>query len=224
MKNEAKERRLDEWALKYVPTFLYRIPANTKRGYRNIKYFFQSVFRKYHFSDADLWSLYFHLAKTIHPKLKAFVDMKRIGYPAMFEEYSKNGSPWKSKEDYEKAKKEGKVAGGGEKEWNRILNEMLFAFEYVIHDDSNKKIPDFYEKWGLKDPREKIPENLASLKWYKNKDTGMGIISDGENITDEWQFEKEDKFYHNAELEREYSQRAQKGFELFGKYFYNLWD
>ena len=72
------------------------------------------------FDDTELWDLFHHLAEYIAPRLKAFRDNEKFGYP-------------------------GSLSSG--EEWKEILSKMIFAFETIIEDnlwymneDINKKV------------------------------------------------------------------------------------
>src|SRR6056297_3434778 len=220
------KEKLDNWALDHVPGPIYRIPRRIRDFSHEIKWFFQKIFRKHHTSDVELWNLHSRLAKIIYPKLKAFKAMKRMGYPGDFVEYDENA--WKSKKEYDKAIANGKLSGGGPEKWEEILDEIIFAFEYLLHDEDEKNIKNFYSKWNIKDPHEKVEKNLSHSYWYDLQDGG-GMMT-GEPLTDEEMkergctFRKKDSMYYNVKIEMEYSTRAKKGFELFGKYFMSLWD
>ena len=96
---------------------------------------------KYGGGCCDVFGLDYYLAKKIIKPLRAFRNYDRMSHPAEF----------KSSE-----------------EWQRALDEMVWAFEYLLS---------------------------------------------GEGIDDDFDFKKL----------QEDSEREQKGFELFGKYFRNLW-
>lgn len=199
-KNEKLLEQLDDWAYDHVPIWLYRLPTQVKSVYYGIKYFLQKVFRKNHLSDVNVWNAGYEMVKVIYPRLKAFIKLDQSGYPSIFSEYD-DQSGWKSKEDYDKAKALGYMVGGGAKKWEETLNEMLFACEHTIYgDDDNKKSKAFYKKWNLEDPHAKIDSNKSES------------------------FFSDEPFYYNVELAIEYSERAQKGFELLGKYILNIWD
>jgi hypothetical protein len=223
---EKLKEELDDWALDYMPCPIYRIPRRIREFIYSIKYAFQKMTRNHHTSDMELWNLHSHLAKIIYPKFKAFKEMKKHGYPGDFVEYYEHD--WKSKEEYDKALQEGKIKGDGSEKWEEVQNEILFAFEYFLHDEDEKSIKNFYKRWRLKNPREEIEENLSISYWYDLPDGG-GMMT-GEPLSEEemkekgYIFRKQDSIYYNVQLEHEYSKRAQKGFELFGKYFMNLWD
>jgi len=193
--------KLDDWALDHVPGPLYRIPFRIKDAYYNLIYITQKIFRLNHTSDRDLWNLSNHLGDIILPKLQAFIDIKKIGYPAMYSEYDDN-SGFKSREKYDSYIKSGEMIGGGPEKWEADLQEMLFAFEYIKYSDlDNKKSKAFYKRWNLEDPHEKKEENKCE-----------SFMKDGT------------VFYYNTALTLKYGKRAEKGFELFGKHFQSLWD
>lgn len=195
--------KLDDWALDHIPAFIYRIPTKIRNIISEIRWFFQRVFRKNHTSDNQIWDLAYTLIDYIRPKLQAFIDTEKMGYPAIFSEYNEN--EWRSKEEYDKAIKEGKHLGGGPEAWDKVLKEMMFAFDFY-HWDGEIKETDFLKKYNLEDPYEKKPENKVEMD-------------------DNWpDFLRDEDYYHNLELHREYHRRAEKGLELFGKFFMNLWD
>lgn len=92
---------------------------------------------KYGFPLSDLWSLDYTLSKWIVPRLKYFRN-------------NIQGTP---------IKKDGKWTEEGPEyvtieEWQKILDEMIFAFEFTIKDVSG----DFYyddKQWGLDNQRRK---------------------------------------------------------------------
>lgn len=151
-----------------------------------IKYFFQRLFRGY--SDPEIFSVYHYIAKFVYPRLKKFTNGKRMGVPcAMFPTPDKSHTD----EEHEEA----------DKNWQDILNKMLFAFEWILYDDfelSKKEMEEFEKKYG------NIHEEKEE---YKSK---IDIL-DGD-------------FYFNMELYDKLNEDCQEGLELFGKYFRNLWD
>jgi len=197
-------------------------------AYRCVKWSSQRVFRTHHASDCDLWGLSEHLAPIILGKLQAFKNMPRHGYPSFFSDYCKE--EWGSKEEYEDAVAKGKVTGGDEEAWNKVLDEMIFAFEFITYYEAKDKKRDrMLKKYGLKYPHEKTPESRTVHYVYKcGKDKDKHIMSsylppdDPANAKREYL--GEDISYYNFNLEGEYYKRAQKGLELFAKHFMSLWD
>lgn len=216
--------RLDDWALDYVPGPIYRIPVRIKDFMYSVKYFFQKLFRKSHTSDREIWNLHHYMAKSLYPKLKAFKDSKRVGYPGIFSEYHEN--EWKNREEYDKALAEGKLEGGGPDAWEKVLDEVLFAFDWFLSEEDVND--DFYKRWELDNPHEEIEENLNISYWYSLP--GGGALSTSEELSQEEldkrgaTFKNTRKFYFNVKKHMEYAERAQKGFELFGKHFMSFWD
>lgn len=69
-------------------------------------YFVQRLFRGY--SDRDLWNLDYTLGEIIVKHLKAFRNIKQMGYPSSF----------KDKE-----------------EWTKTLDDMIYGIDYLTHHD-----------------------------------------------------------------------------------------
>lgn len=208
-----------------------KIAHRISNFFHNIVYFIQKITRSHHCSNLDLWDLYSHLAKITLPKLVAFRAQKINGYPNNFSEWSDNCGY--TKEEYDKAKSDGSIVGGEMDAWLKTIDEMIFAFEFVLYFESwdKKKKQIFIDKYKLPDLEAKIPENLhISYEYSGAEDSEASYISSGEKLSSEEQAEKkytflgEDRFYHNYTLEEELQKRASKGFELFGKYFRSLWD
>jgi hypothetical protein len=99
---------------------------------RRIKWVFQRLFRGW--DDRTLWDLDYHIAVFVLPRLKEFKKIPR-SYPAMFH---------------------------SSKEWDDVLNKMLFAFEHIV-DDSY-----FLEKETseIKEIEEKIQAGLELFGKY----------------------------------------------------------
>jgi hypothetical protein len=104
-----------------------------------VRFVMQRIFRKDHIADLDLFDLDLNLALYIYPRIKAFVKAEKPGYPGYFAEYLE--SEWKSREEYDKAVKEGKIAGGGAEAWNAVLQEILFAFEWKVLNEKSDAEP-----------------------------------------------------------------------------------
>jgi hypothetical protein len=207
-----------------------------------IQRFPQHIFRPCHLSDRERWSLRLTMAKWICPRLKFFIK-RSIAYPSLFREYLED--EWESKEQYDEAIREGKFEGGGPEAWDKILQEMIFSFEYIIYHEyrgfhpfrgdvrNYKQCDKFYKKWGIKNPYEKSLENKSIKYVYKDVKYGGRRFSNNPELDKE---EPEEYRYldrivsynsdamNRPEYVREIERRAQKGLELFGKYFCDLYD
>jgi hypothetical protein len=197
----------------------------------DVRYTFQRIFRSNHIADIDLWGMDFCMARWIYPRIKAFIARKRHGYPGCFSEYHAN--EWKNREEYDNAIRDGKILGGGEEAWNRILQEILFAFEWKLEYDNWKSAEcrdAFCEKWGLRNPHEKSLENKRVDYVYDCLEPGLAeCISEDPNLDqkepEKYRYKKRQVHYYDAYYDAEViGKRAQAGFEAFGKYFRNFWD
>jgi hypothetical protein len=195
-----------------------------------IKCVCQHVFSKGHISYKDLWSLDFVFAKWMYPRLKRFIASNRHGYPSDFSEYVDH--EWKSREEYDKAISDGRIHGGGMEAWNKILNEMLFWFEWRLNYKwgSEKEEEAFCKKWGLKNPHAHIAENKQIDYVYKDLTPGMATMMSEESDCD---VKEPDKYvflgrrvmYYNVKYDCDViGKRAEARLALFGKYLENLWD
>jgi hypothetical protein len=136
----------------------------------------------------------------------------------------------------------------GPEKWEQILQEMLFAFDYHVNGDllGTKQQDDFYKRWCYKNPHAKIPENRSVSYVYNMTDKyreeqeakspftkpfgGLAseCTSDEPDLhikePDHYELVGESVHYYDVKYEMEISRRAQKGFELFGRFFTSLWD
>ena len=169
-----------------------KIKKRLKKIRFSIRYFMQRLFSPHHLSEWDFYNLKYTMAEWIYPRLKKFINMERHGYPGIFSEYDEN--EWDSWETFDIIAGGANHIGGGGEEWERRLQEMLFAFEWLLYFDDYKSDThrsNFCKRWNIKNPYEKNLEN---------------------------------KTIQSNNLDDEMHERAQKGFELFGKHFLNLWN
>lgn len=149
----------------------------------NVKCTYQKI--RYGVSDDDVFSLYHNISKFIVPRLKYFKESGKKGIPAEF-----------VPEDYHLLSEEEMIAADEKaiKEWNAILDEIIFAFEYNIDDEKYAPFPDILmKKWEKHDfNRERTVEEQQAWKDYM-------ALSDKLN------------------------ERKKKGMKLFAEHFDNLW-
>ena len=149
----------------------------------------------------DTWSMDNTLADIILPMLK---QLQKSGHGAPYiddvdvpyELKSINDSPYV--EEY----------GIDEKlhfaRWDYVLGQMIFAFESKMNDESWR---DLFRS-GEHDVKH-VP-----CAWDENGKVTMYSMEKGPN----------DTYVCDYEGMKEYEQRIQNGFRLFGKYYQNLWD
>ncbi len=234
--------------LKVISKAFWRFFYIIKNALYEVKYGFQKLFSPCNCSSRDLWSLDHHLAKIIYPKIKAYKEYERHGYPNYFSEYDENA--WGSKEKYEKEIADGNIAGGGPDAWEKTLDEIIFAFEYFLFGrdpfpENGPKANNFFKKYGYKNPFAKIPENKNIDYTYKmtpdylakeneksmaKKFGGLSpyVLSGEPDLhikePENYILIKSREHYYDCKYHMEIEKRGMKGFELFGKFFTSLWD
>lgn len=182
---EEKEQRLKEYANqqaqldemfevadnyyfynKYVDGFIDLLPYRLGWGFRqnwyDLRWWVKCTYQKlrYGVSDDDIYCLEVNIAKYILPRLKYFKEKGKKGIPMKF---LPANYQCLNEEDQNKAEK---IA---EKEINAILDEMIFAFEYIIDADKFVTFPEASTKWiGEKNyfNREKTIEEKAAWDDY----------------------------------------------------------
>ena len=186
---EQKEKRLKDWQKqeseidkmfetdgdyytynKYVDKFLdilpYRLGWGFKNNWSELRWWVKCKYQtfRYGVSDDDVFSLESRIAEYIVPRLQYFKKKGKFGIPMKF-----LPSNYIYLEDEEKNKAE-KI---GEQEIDRILEEMIFAFDYIINPDKHVPFPESSTKWDLKDKnyfnREKTIEEKAAWDDYIKK-------------------------------------------------------
>ena len=179
-----KEERLDKF-IDFIPfgighkvrQFYYSCRWNIKCAYQKIRY---------GVSDDDIFSLSDRISKFIIPRLQYFKKHGKKGIPAEF-----------VPPDYHLlSESEMKIADEkADKEWDAILDEIIFAFDYTVNSDKYAPFPDVL----MRDPfdkinfnRERTPEEKEAWRIY------MALCD-------------------------QLNERKKKGLELFAKHFDNLW-
>jgi hypothetical protein len=182
----AKEQQ--EWGILYpikfgVECLIYR----SKKLKNEIIWTFQRITRKHHAADVDLWSLDFHIAKILLPKLEMFRNQRFHSYPPTF-----NSPAHCVLEEVTGIQDKHGNTNEGLQNWYNILDEIIYAFRWNVYanwEKNTKKERAFYLHY--------FGQDIPNLDYH---------------------------YYYGFELVKKAADRAQKGFELFGKYFTCLWD
>ncbi len=147
---------------------------------RNIKFYAQKLFRKNHTADIEIWGLNYYLYRYILRKLQAFKDAPRMGYPCCFMDYDENAHV--TKEKYNEDVKQGKITPGGPDKWEETLDEMIFAFEFLITDDEcdKEKRMEFCKRYGLEDwiSEDEVHFNDNLSKYYDRACKGLHLFAE----------------------------------------------
>lgn len=154
--------------------------------YRDTRLWIKSTYQKlrYGVSDEECWNLYHTISRYILPRLKHFKNMKRMGVPCTLD------TKWHPIDESDVSQ--------ASKEWEAILDELIWTFEYINEEDDQLcPIPEFTPKGG---------GDIDN--WFNREKT--------QEEKDAW----DAYFVRLGELDA----RKRKGLELFAKHFDHLWD
>jgi len=155
----------------------------------------------------DTWSLDHTLALIIYPALLQLKASKH-GVPSPLVN-DVGGEDWQAQEcfDFYKESHDAAFQKACER-WDEILDKMIWSFGQLIKDDYT----DLYHHGSSE------YDWVKSDKQYPNPLTGK--------IEDTWQMVDKDPDSHWYDFEGQmlHEARMQEGFDLFGKYYRNLWD
>ena len=149
--------------------------------------------------------------------LLRFRNSNRHSYPGIFSDDHPHGK------------------GGGIEAWEKILDEMIFSFEFIVYHElvETKKGKEFWLKYYNETPWDNFEKNKNFSYHYYMKTKRESLshwMSSGKKLSEEECKERNcelrhtEEYYRDWELEKLAEKRAQKGLMLFAKYFRNLWD
>lgn len=145
----------------------------------------------------DTWNMDYTLALLIVPMLKQLKETTN-GYPADFSsDYGCVGQLTFDADGFKLPEDSGAEA------WNDTLDKMIWAFGQVISDDWEDQYYTGVEDYQWKDSKFSDEDGTT----YKEITNGPKhtLVCDSEGI-------------------KKHYERMQEGFDLFGKYYRNLWD
>ena len=184
---------------------IYRIYYKIKEFPSDIKHFYQRAKKGY--SYQDVWSIHDWFMKIV-PKM--LTDMKKNlhGCPAQFTN-NEDGTEF---QDVEK----------GVKDWENVIERMIFCFTEMNEDTCSMK-NEFEDEYRRQ--RDKPNEGKPFKDWF----VPCGEDENGEKlyrmITGEVEPELEENYRKKMlEIEQYKDNMKNEGFELFSRYFWNLWD
>ena len=155
---------------KYIDNLIdflpYRLGWGFKHNWSDLRWWVKCKYQKlrYGVSDDDVFSLETNIAKFIVPRLQYLKKVGKMGIPMKFLPSNYTSL---SEEEQQKAEK---IA---EKEIDHIMDEIIFAFDYIIDPDKYLPFPQLSTKWNLKDRnyfnREKTIEEKIIWDEYMKK-------------------------------------------------------
>lgn len=158
-----------DWLFDKLP---YSLGWKWYHKYHDVRQFVISSYQKirYGVSDEECWNLSYTIARYTLPRLKHFKKMKRCGIPSNYTE----------------------------KEWEDVIDEVIWVMDYILDDEKYNPFPIFDTPKSMEDfetsfNREKTPKEKEDLKKYLDKC-------------------------------RELNDRKEKALILFAKNFEHFWD
>lgn len=147
----------------------------------------------------DTWSMDTTLGYIVRPMLKQLRETQHGAPQVDIEDVPKYLRP--SKKQLEAYNHDGTTDDHFFERWHWVMNEMIFAFESLEGGENQ----DWEDQFTTGD---------YDFRFRVVDEDGTSEMIRGENHTaqTDWQGR------------REYADRVQNGFRLFGKYFQNLWD
>lgn len=169
------------------------------------------------YSDRDVWNINTWFISTLKPML---IQLRKdhAGSPAFLgKNYQNENGIWVNDTCHE--------------EWDKILDRMIFLLGEMDEETCTKTNPydeemdkarnEFHEKYGffgegLKSEEEKAAEEKSGLKrmYFPSDEPGREDVNE---LTDKWLAENQAIDKYRDDCKNEF-------FELFSKYFWNLWD
>ena len=154
----------------------------------------------------DTYSLDHTLAHIIYPALLQLKETQH-GVPSAFTEVG--GEDYLEQDSFDFYKETHKDAFDEKvKEWHLVLDKMIWSFEQLIKDEYS----DLYH------------HGKAKFDWIKTDKQFPNPMSGKMEDTYQMVDKNPDEHWYDAEGHQLHEERMQEGFELFGKYFRNLWD
>lgn len=154
----------------------------------------------------DTYSLDHTLAHIILPLLLQLKATK-MGVPAEFAVVG--GADYDSQDSFDFYKETHSEAFDEKcKEWELILDKMIWSFEQIVMDD--------YEKL--------YHHGNPEYDWVKTDDQYMNPINGKTEDTFQMIDKNPGEHWYDSVGHLEHEKRIQEGLELFGKYYRHLWD
>jgi hypothetical protein len=170
--------------LKYTP---FGIGWKIARYQSNVRWWLKCRYQKFKYgvSDDDIFDLNLNISRYILPRLIYFKQKGKKGMPS---EFIPDNYHELNKEDTQIAEEK------ADKEWNAILDDIIFAFDYSIDPDKHCPMPEILVK------------NFSAHDFDREETA-----------------EEKQAWNDYVALSAELCKRKQNGLRLFSEHFDNLW-
>lgn len=174
-------------SIDYIIYLFYRFVRKIKDFPCEVKWFARNKYQKirYGVCDDDVYDLNHNISQYILPRLIYFKQKGKKGMPS---EFLPDDYHFLNKEDAQNAEEK------ADKEWNAILDDIIFAFDYSIDPDKHCPMP----KILIKD--------FSTYDFNRERTT-----------------EEKQAWNDYIALSAELCKRKENGLILFSKHFDNLW-
>ena len=155
----------------------------------------------------DTWSLDHTLAHIIYPALLQLKATKH-GVPSELVD-DVGGEDWRDQDCFDFYKETHNDAFDiACKRWDDILDKMIWSFEQVLKDEYS----------------ELYHHGNADYDWVESDKTYPNPITGKIEKTYQMVDKNPEEHWYDHEGQKLHEDRIREGFELFGKYYQNLWD
>lgn len=155
----------------------------------------------------DTWNMAYTLAYVIYPMLLKLREEK-VGVPSVLTE-DVGGEDYVAQSSFDFYKESSNAAFEVAcKRWDDILDKMIWSFGQLIEDD-----------W-----ESQYHHGHAEYDWVKSDKLYPNPISGVMEATYQMVDKNPDEHWFDSVGHQEHAKRIQEGFDLFGKYYQNLWD
>ena len=180
---------------------IYRIFYRIKELPKSVKHFYQRANRGY--SYRDVWSIHDWFTE-IMPKMLTDLKKNLHGCPAQFT-HNEDGTEF---QDVEK----------GVKDWENVIERMIFCFREMNEETCSMK-NEYEEEYYRQFCRPDVKDQFVPYGEDKNGNKLYRLI------TGEVEPELKENYRKKVlEIDDYRAKMKNEGFELFSKYFWNLWD
>jgi len=126
----SKNKHIESFCL-FVSRWHYKL---TTKLYYDIKYFFQRLFRGY--DDLDKWNAAWYISRKAIPVLQAWRNSRMMGTSIKRHYINRHGEIVEYKDEDLRNNNNEIPDAFSEEEWKMIIDDIIFAFKFILHEDN----------------------------------------------------------------------------------------